>query len=126
MLRNRGIFSSSENFQILIWESFLSKNKWLFFLPTNPPPPPPHLTWASILGSNEWFYKVNYEEQKCLSWLYLFACQFSWQKILSSWPWENLTGLDCLWKFGKTTELSWGFVLGPHMILSSEDTGINS
>ena len=30
----------------------------------------PHLTRASILMCNEWFYKVNYEQQICLPCLY--------------------------------------------------------
>ena len=28
----------------------------------------PHLVRSSILWCNEWFYKVNYEDQICLPW----------------------------------------------------------
>ena len=36
----------------------------------------PHLSRTKILWCNEWFYKVNYEDQICLSWPILSVCQF--------------------------------------------------
>ena len=39
----------------------------------------PHHTRASILWCNEWFYKVDYEDQICLPKPYQSVCQFSKQ-----------------------------------------------
>ena len=63
------------------------RNERLFFLPT-----PPHLTQTWILWSNEWFYKVNYEDQICFLWPNQSACQFSWQsdKVNSNLKLKNL------------------------------------
>ena len=47
-------------------------------------PFPPHLTQTRILWSNEWFYKVNYEDQICLLWPNYSACQFSRQPEVNS------------------------------------------
>ena len=55
-------------------------------------PSPPHLTQASILWSNEQFYKVDYEDQICLSWPNLIAWQFSlqWDNANSSFDYKKL------------------------------------
>ena len=69
----------------LLWKKNLIEPSALF-------PSPPHLTQASILWSNEQFYKVDYEDQICLSWPNLIAWQFSlqWDNENSSFDYKKL------------------------------------
>ena len=60
---------------------FVDYNGWekLIFTAALFPSPPPHLTYGSILWCNAWFYKVDYEDQICLSCPNQSVCQILYQ-----------------------------------------------
>ena len=65
------------------WKNIEKKSILISF--SSPPPPRPHTTYQHhFFLLNEWFYKVNYEDQMCLSWPDQSACHFFVNRLMGT------------------------------------------